>query len=124
MKVPKTAKPGATVTGTVEVTFAEGLHGYQNPPTTPDLIPIVLTVDTKDVKLKPVTYPAGKSEKVAGSNTAVMVYEGTIKIPVKVVLPKKHGKLSVAFKLSYQQCNASSCYPPSDVSASAPITVK
>src|SRR5579859_5902460 len=57
VKLPAAAKAGATVKGTVEVTFAEGLHGYQNPPSDKDLIPIVLTVDSKDVKLKPVTYP-------------------------------------------------------------------
>ncbi|HTQ10393.1 MAG TPA: hypothetical protein VMI31_10005, partial [Fimbriimonadaceae bacterium] len=56
--LPKTAKAGSTVKGIVEVTFADGMHGYQNPPTEDYMIPVKLTVDTKGFSLKP-TYPKG-----------------------------------------------------------------
>jgi len=124
VKLPSSGKAGQTVKATVLLTFAEGLHAYQNPPSTPDLLAIVVTLDTKDAKLKSVTYPAGKDEVVAGSDKPVRVYEGAIKIPVTVVLPKKHGKLQLAFRVSFQQCNQQSCFPPDNVSARAPIAVK
>ena len=121
---PTTAVHGKTVTVTVKVTFAEGLHGYQNPPSNPDLIPIKLSLDNKDVKVKTIKYPAGKDESVGGDPAKVRVYENTISIPVTIVAPTKKGKIKLAFRLDYQQCNSQACYPPDTVNGSASLTVK
>jgi len=122
VKLPTTAKAGQTVNGTVLVTIASGLHAYQNPPSQDYMIPISVAVTTPGAKLKSAKYPAGKSAVFSGENTKV--YEGTVRIPVSIVLPKKHGKQQIAFKVHYQECNQSACFPPGDVVASAAINVK
>src|SRR4051794_32337945 len=98
VNLPKTAKAGKAVEATIVLTFAEGLHGYQNPPSDPTLIPVEVSVDTKGIKVKSIKYPAGKDEKVTGEDKPVRVYEGTIKIPVTFIAPKK-GKTQVTFKV-------------------------
>lgn len=124
VKIPGSAKAGATVKATLTITFADGLHGYQNPPSDPDLIPIVVTVPTKGIKLKSVSYPMGTDESVGGDPKKVRVYEGTITVPIVFTAPKKKGKTSISVDLSYQQCNSETCFPPTDVKVSAPLTVK
>ena len=124
VNLPANAKAGATVKATLTLTFADGLHGYQNPPSDPDLIPVAVSVNTKGVKLKNIAYPAGKAESVGGDPKPVKVYEGTIKIPVVVVLPKTKGNLKIRFDAHYQECNDQSCFPPSDVFATATVKVK
>jgi DsbC/DsbD-like thiol-disulfide interchange protein len=124
LQLPASAKAGKAVQGWVVVSFANGLHGYQNPPTKDYLIPISVTSTTKGVTLKSAKYPKGKPEIVAGETSPVNVYEGTIKIPVTLMLPKQSGKVKVGMSVHYQQCNAQSCFPPGDVSASASVNVK
>jgi len=123
LQFPSSAKHGVKVEGTLVVTFGPGLHAYQNPASDPDLIPVAVTVTTKGVTLKPVKYPAGKNMSVGGDPKPVKVYGGSISIPLSVVVPKK-GKINLAVNFHYQQCNPNSCYPPSDETASATITVK
>jgi hypothetical protein len=48
------------------VTFAEGLHGYQNPPTDPTLIPVTVKLADKIFKLVTVSYPKGVPASVGG----------------------------------------------------------
>jgi DsbC/DsbD-like thiol-disulfide interchange protein len=122
--LPASAKHGAAVAGTVQVSFGGGLHAYQNPPSDPDLIPVSVTITSKGVKLKTVKYPAGKDMSVGGDPKKVKVYSGSVNIPVSLILGPKRGKLSLEIDFHYQQCNSSSCYPPSDVKATASILVK
>src|SRR5690348_10112222 len=75
--LPKEAKPGATVKGTVELTFAEGLHGYQNPPTDEYQIPVKVDAETKGFTLK-ATYPKGIMKAIGGDPKPSAVYEGTV----------------------------------------------
>ncbi len=121
---PASGKHGAKLSGTVTVTFADGLHGYQNPPSDPDLIPIEVKVTTKGVQLKSVKYPAGKDLTMAGETKAVKAYSGTIKIPVDITLPAKKGTVKLQFNFHYQQCNMNSCYPPSDETVATTVSVK
>lgn len=122
--LPKEGKAGTKVKATVEVTFGEGLHGYQNPPSGEYQIPVSLTLDTKGIKLSPVKYPKGTMMSIGGDPTPAAVYEGTIKIPVEILLPAKVGATELKFTFSYQQCNDNACFPPSKVSASGKILVK
>ena len=122
--LPKQAKPGAKVQGTVEITFADGLHGYQNPPTDEYQIPVKVTVDTKGFILAKPVYPKGIMKETGGEPKPIAVYEGTIKIPVTVTVPKKPGASEVKITVGYQQCNEQSCYPPATVSVTAKILVK
>ena len=122
VKLPASAKAGQTVSGTVLVTIAGGLHAYQNPPSQDYMIP--LSVSVTGAKLKAAKYPAGKAENMAGEKAPVRVYEGTVRIPVSIMLPKKRGKQQIAFKVHYQECNDKACFPPGDVTAKAAINVR
>lgn len=122
--LPKSAKPGATVAGTIELTFADGLHGYQNPPTDQYQIPVKVALDTKGFTLKKVSYPKGVMKSIGGDPKPCGVYEGTVKIPVVITLPAKGGNVEVKFKVSYQQCNDQSCFPPASVSGAAKLQIK
>jgi DsbC/DsbD-like thiol-disulfide interchange protein len=120
---PKTAKAGTVVKGTIEVTFADGLHGYQNPPTEDYQIPVKLSIDTKGFVLGKPAYPKGVLRTMGGDTKPSAVYEGTIRIPVTVTLPKKPGSAAVKFTLNYQECNEQSCYPPATVSDTVKLTI-
>lgn len=47
IELPKMVKPGAVVKAKAHVTFSEGWHGYQNPPSDPYQNPVTLKLDTK-----------------------------------------------------------------------------
>ncbi len=121
--LPKDAKPGSMVKGTVEVTFAEGLHGYQNPPIDKFQIPVSITADTKGFSLK-VAYPKGVMKAIGGDPKPTGVYEGEVKFPITVTVPKTGGQSSVKITVHYQQCNDQTCYPPETVSSTAKILIK
>ncbi len=122
LSFPKQAKAGATVMGVVEVSFAEGLHGYQNPPSGEYQIPVAVSVN-KQFKLVKAAYPKGIAKATGGDPTPAAVYEGTIRIPVTVKVPAKPGQSEMKISLNYQQCNASSCFPPSTVSSTVKLKV-
>lgn len=119
--VPNVAAPGAKVTGQVVVKFAEGMHGYQNPPTKDYMIPVTVASATTGVVVKP-SYPAGVTRTLMGEEAAV--YEGAVTIPVAITAPKKPGKVNVKVKVGYQQCNETSCFPPQSVTLGITLTVK
>src|SRR5579862_9218957 len=79
--LPKEAKPGTKVQGTIEVTFADGLHGYQNPPTDQYQIPVTLTLEAKGYALGKIAYPKGAMITTGGDTKPSALYEGKIKIP-------------------------------------------
>ena len=115
-----TAAPGEEVKGTVEVTFAPGLHGYQNPPDPNYVLPVEV-VAGEGTKLKSVSYPKGVKEVVAGVMSAV--YTESVSFPVVLFAPTAPGpaKLNLTFK--YQQCDDQTCYPPSTVALTTNLTV-
>lgn len=122
IELPKMVKPGAVVKAKAHVTFVDGWHGYQNPPSDPYQNPVKLKLDTKGYKLTKVTYPKGVMKDFGGTPTAV--YEGTVTILFEFVAPKKVGSHPLAFTVDYQQCNDSTCLPPADTKAKATLVVK
>ena len=51
------------------------------------------------------------------------VYEGAVTIPLELKASAKPGSYNVNVQVNYQQCNDSSCFPPSKVVAKAKLTV-
>ena len=124
LTLPKQAKPGAKVQAVVEITFAEGLHGYQNPPKEDYQIPVKVAFDCKGFVFAKPAYPKGVMRAIGGDPNPTPVYEGTLKIPVTVTVPKKPGATEIKVTVSYQQCNDSACFPPSTVTGAAKLIVK
>ena len=114
---------GKPFTATLIVTFAEGLHGYQNPPSNPDLIPVEVKTGDKTFTVVKVAYPKGTPMPMPGEPKPLAVYSGTVKIPVTLKAPTKLGKTSLKLVFAYQQCNDKACFPPSKVNVEASVNV-
>lgn len=122
-----TVEPGAAIAGglvkaTISLTFAPGLHGYQNPPSQDYMIPVEVK-SADGASLLAIQYPKGEPALVGGESTPVMTYANTVEIPVILRLPKTSGDLNVSVSIRYQQCNEQSCYPPSTVTAKGKVEV-
>lgn len=96
--------------GVATVTFAPGLHGYQNPPSQDYMIPVTLASRTEGVPLRSVTYPRGVVKMAGGEEAAV--YSGTIQIRFEFTAPSTPGEKELVLDLGYQQCTDENCYPP------------
>lgn len=119
----KSAPAGSAVKGTVKLTIPAGYHAYQNPASKDYMIPVKVTILTKDCVLKEVVYPAGKEVRVTGEKDPIRVYEDTIEIPIVFLVPKKTGKTVIKVSVSYQLCVDAECYPPDDAAASEKLNV-
>lgn len=115
---------GGTVDGTLTVTFASGLHAYQNPPSPTDNLPVEVKVVESGFSLLKATYPKGKDFSMPGETKPSKIYEGTISIPIKVRAASTPALYNVNVQFDYQECNAVSCFPPGKVIAKATLTVK
>lgn len=116
-------QPNSKVKATLTLTFGEGLHAYQNPPSEDYMIPVTVKSSSGDVKLVKVSYPVGKDEIVGGETKPVKVYEGTIKIPITLQAPGKAGSYPVSLSIQYQQCTSNNCFPPKTVTATSKLTL-
>jgi len=118
-----TAMANKAIHATLTVTFSEGLHGYQNPPSDPSLIPVTVKSADNVFKVVMVQYPKGTPTKVDGEPKPINVYQGTIKIPVVIQAPSKLGKATVSLSFKYQQCNQQSCFAPGTIVAKATVNI-
>ena len=120
------AKVGQTVKGVLTLTLPPGQHGYQNPPADEYENPIRLSVMEIGFKLGKVEYPKGREMKIAGAEKPSKVYEGKVTIPFSLVPTQPSPKgytTNVNFKVDYQLCTASNCYPPTSMVVKAPLKV-
>jgi len=124
MLAAKSAAAGSKVKGTLRITFPSGKHAYQNPASKDYMIPLTVKATSKGVKLVSVSYPKGVPRQTAGETQDVMVYEGTIEVPVVVRLPSKPGAVTIKLTIGYQLCTEHDCDAPEEVVASAKIDVK
>jgi DsbC/DsbD-like thiol-disulfide interchange protein len=122
--LPSKARPGQIVKGTATLIFASGLHAYQNPPAGEYEIPVKLTVGDKSFVLVKVSYPKGKELTMPGESKPSKVYEGKTAIPFQLKASAKPGVYKLPIRVEYQQCNASSCFPPSSIETKVSLTVK
>lgn len=123
LKLDKTsAVVGQAVKGKVTITFGEGLHAYQNPPTGEYQIPLKLEA-AKGTTLIKAIYPKGEDFLMSGEATPSKVYKDKIEIPVIVKAPTRPGKQTIKLSVNYQQCNDSACFPPGTVDVTGTLTV-
>ena len=121
-----TVAVGKPIKGTLTLTLPEGQHGYQNPPADPFENPIRLSVVEVGFKISKVEYPKGIELKMEGAEKPTRVYEGTVQIPFVLTaskIPSKATAIKVNFKVDYQLCTMSNCYPPSSLLVKAPLKV-
>lgn len=115
-------KVGQPISGKVVVTFAEGMHAYQNPPSRNYMIPLQVKTSQKGWTLNP-TYPKGVEGMVGGETEPALLYEGKVEIPVLLKGTPKQGMQAVTLDVVFQQCNATVCFPPETLALKAVFTV-
>jgi|SRR5579862_1592179 len=121
LSLPKQVASHATFDAKLALTFAPGLHGYQNPPSDQFEIPVTVKLVKGDARLVSVKYPKGTDMTMAGDSKPTRVYTGTVPILVHLTAGTKGGEL--VLQVDYQQCNEASCYPPAQVRAKANLAV-
>lgn len=115
-------RPGAEVKANVVVRFGPHLHAYQNPPTEDWMIPLKIE-GVAGTKIKKATYPKGQMKQVGGLDKPAAVYSDAVTVALVLEAPKKSGKATFKIEVKYQQCDEQNCFPPSQVPASALVTV-
>ena len=116
------AAAGSTLKGTVTLTLPDGHHAYPNPPSKNYNIPVKVASADQTVKLLKASYPKGDTKMAGGEMTSV--YEGAVKIPVEVQLPRTKGRKTIKLKVSYQLCTESMCFAPASVEAAQAVTIR
>ena len=111
------ASVGDKIAGTVVLTFAPGLHAYQNPPSIDYLIPVSVAGES----LYSVDYPKGTMEMAGGVMAAS--YSGTVRIPVVFDAAVAAGPLDLKLTIHYQQCDKDACFLPADLIVLASLNV-
>jgi hypothetical protein len=114
---------GAPISGRAIITFASGLHAYQNPPSQDYQIPVVVSTGDETLKIVKLRYPDGESHAVGGETDEALTYSGQIEVPFLIRATGKPGTKPVAIKVRYQQCNDSTCFPPKTITESAKLTL-
>lgn len=112
---------GDTRNLTLTVTVQDGWHINAHEPIQDYLIPTRVAVNDTSVVLESVEYPAGKSFNFSFSNTRVLVYSGTVELPMVVSVPRSPqseapalspGQHPVSFSFRYQACTDERCAAP------------
>lgn len=119
-----TVVAGKSVRGTATVTIPAGWHAYA-PPAPDGFHAFNLKGLNSGFGFK-ASYPAGKPLEVAGQEGTVMVYEGTVKVPVTITVPSKakKGRTTLKMQVDYQLCDDSTCLRPDSKTVTATVTVK
>jgi len=102
-----------------------GWHINSQKPHDDFLIPSEITAKGNGIKLTKVKYPKAHDIKLAFSEAALSVYEGSVVAGLILRADKNApvGNQKVNITLDYQACNDMSCMPPTDVSIEFTVEV-
>lgn len=112
---------------TVTLAVKSQYHINANHPNDPAYIPTVFTPKpVPGIVFGAVHYPAPKLVKVSYSPKPLLVYTGlaTMTVPFTVTKAAAPGTKTLSGSVSFQGCDAKSCYPPVTASVQTPVTVK
>jgi len=106
---PKLVKLGQKFIVQVEVTFPDGWHGYA-----PAAVEEGILTSVALAKNPNILSARAKMPDATTAEPNKHIYEGTIKIPVEIILkPSFSGKsVDAKVQVTAQMCNDSSCLPP------------
>jgi hypothetical protein len=122
---PASLSPGAHGVLTITVDISPNFHINSAHPKDPDLIATAFESSlTKGVRFAAPIFPA--DQNVTTATGVIPAYTGkvAIKIPFTVSKSAHAGHLSVSGFLTYQGCNATSCYPPKRDKIATSVVVK
>lgn len=124
---PTAVMPGGK--GILRVTVAVGskYHINAHTPNDPAYIATVFAGQkTPGIMFGPAQYPSPKAMKLSYAPKPLLVYTGkaVISVPFTVAKTAKPGKATLTGALSFQGCDAKSCYPPASAQVRAAVTIK
>lgn len=116
--------PGDTFELNLELTVAPGFHINSQKPEDELLVPTSVELK-KDpaLELKEVIFPEARKKKFKFSDKPLSVYEGQIKVKLKIELAEGvcGSSLEIEGKVRYQACDQEACLRPSSVPFKATI---
>ncbi len=124
---PVAVAPGQSGKLIIRLAVAPGFHVNSAKPDDPSLIATSFAPNAvKGVHYGAPVYPAVSRVKIEASPKPIPAYIGSVAIIVPFTVAKSAhaGKLSVGGTLTYQGCNAVSCYPPKQDPIAAAVSVK
>jgi DsbC/DsbD-like thiol-disulfide interchange protein len=108
--------PGENIELRLDVALPPELHVQSDKPRDPSLIPTALALTLPaGVSLLETVYPRAEAFTLSGGSHTLDVFGAHFTVAVKLAIAESagDGDLSVAGRLRYQACNATSCFPPS-----------
>lgn len=105
---------GKTAKGVIVLSIPDGLHVNTNRPNSPYAIPTTVRLTARGVKISGPAFPRGKTRRFQFSRDSINVYEGTVRFPFTITVPKgfRGNAVNVRAVVRYQACTDEVCYPP------------
>jgi thioredoxin:protein disulfide reductase len=119
--------PGSAARAAVIAQIGAGYHINDHHPSLNYLIPTdVSFAPQKSFTVEKISYPKGKVQKFVFAPQGLSVYQGQLIIPAvfrvaSAAVPG--GEYTLTGRVSYQACNANSCFPPGSANFSLPVRV-
>jgi thioredoxin:protein disulfide reductase len=118
---------GSATRAAVVAQIAPGYHINDHHPSLNYLIPTnVNFAPEKGFVVERISYPKGKLQKFVFADQGLSVYQGELIIPAVFQISSAvstGGEYTLRGKVSYQACNANSCFPPRSANFSLPVRV-
>ncbi len=124
---PATVSPGGRGVLLVTVAVGSKYHINAHAPNDPAYIATVFAGQrTPGITFGQAVYPTPKAMKLSYAPKPLLVYVGkaVIAVPFTVAKTARPGKAALSGALSFQGCDAKSCYPPASAQVRAVVTVK
>lgn len=124
---PVSVSPGGKGVLLVTVSVGPKYHINAHQPNDPAYIATLFTTQkTPGVTYGPAKFPAPKAMKLSYAPKPLLVYTGktVIAIPFTVARTAKRGTAHLSGAVSFQGCDAKSCYPPASAPVQASVTIK
>ncbi len=124
---PSAIPRGSTGVLTVTLSVGAKYHINANKPNDPAYIATVFTPQpAPGIQFGAARYPTPKLMKLSYSPKPLLVYTGlvTVSVPFRVTPAAKPGMVPLSGTMSFQGCDAKSCFPPAAAPVKAVIAVK
>jgi DsbC/DsbD-like thiol-disulfide interchange protein len=105
---------GSSARGSIVLSIPGGLHVNSSRPASEYAIPTSVRLSGTGARVSGPTYPRGVNRKFQFSENLINVYEGTVRFPFTVTVPRgfKGDTVRVRAVVRYQACTDEVCYPP------------
>ena len=117
-------KRGGTVTETLKLTVAPGVHVNSDRPKDEFIIPLKLTWTDGPLVAKSVAYPKAEEIKVGSQMLTVFTGNFAIQTSFQAAAGASAGPATVNGKLRYQACNNEMCFRPATAEVRLPVIIQ